>query len=96
MRPSWAFRIHREALRALVTRHGVLHPRIFDSVLRGEDGDGSDLDLLVEPTSSATVFGIASLQLAAEQLLGVPEDVLAPKSLPRRTRDRVLQEAESV
>ena len=96
MRPSQAFQKHRSALRELVARHDVLRPRIFGSVLRGEDTEGSDLDLLVDPTSSTTLLALASLQLEAEQLLGVPVDVLTPRSLPRRSRDRVLEEAEAV
>ena len=96
MRPSQAFHLHRAALRQLAARHGVLRPRVFGSVLRGEDSDGSDLDLLVDPTATTTLFTLASLQLEAERLLGVPVDVLTPKSLPRRSRALLLREAMPV
>jgi len=33
------------------------------------------------------------LQIEAERLLGVPVDVLTPKSLPRGSRERILREA---
>ena len=36
---------------------------------------------------------LAAIQLEAERLLGVHVDVLTPKSLPMRFRDRVLREA---
>jgi predicted nucleotidyltransferase len=96
MKPSQAFEAHRTELRQIAARHGVLRPRIFGSVLRGEDTEDSDLDLLVDPTASTTLFTLASLQIEAEQLLGVPVDILTPKALPRRSRDRVLQEAMPV
>lgn len=93
MKPSEALLAHRSELRSLVTSYGVLHPRVFGSVLHGDDVEGSDLDLLVEPTPSTTLLTIAGLQLDAERLLGVRVDVLTPKALPRRSRERVLHEA---
>ena len=96
MRPSKALRTHRAELRSLVTRYGVLRPRVFGSVLRGDDAEDSDLDLLVDPTPSTSLITIASLQAEAERLLGVRVDVLTPKSLPLRFRDLVLKEAVAV
>ena len=93
MRPSEALKAHRSELRSLANRYGVLHPRVFGSVLHGEDVEGSDLDLLVDPTPSTTLLIIAGLQLDAERLLGVRVDVLTPKALPRRSRERILREA---
>jgi uncharacterized protein len=93
MKPSEAFRVHRAELREIVTRHGALRPRVFGSAVRGNDTDDSDLDLLVDPTSQTTLMTLAAIQLEAERLLGVRVDVLTPKSLPQRFRDRVLLEA---
>jgi uncharacterized protein len=96
MRPSESLQIHRNALREIVSRYGVVRPRIFGSTARGDDRDGSDLDLLVEPAPTTTLFTLAALQIEAERLLGVPVDVLTPKSLPRRARERILSEAVPV
>ncbi len=96
MKPSDALSAHRANLREIVTRHGALHPRVFGSVLHGDDTDDSDLDLLVDPTPRTTLMTLAAIQLEAERLLGVRVDVLTPKSLPRRFRDRVLNEAVPV
>jgi len=93
MRPSAALERHREAVRAIAARHRVHSVRVFGSVLRGEDQDGSDLDLLVEPTAQTTLFDLAAIQVEAEELLGVRVEVLTPKSLPARFRNRVLGEA---
>ncbi len=96
MKPSDSFRVHREALREIIARHGVTRPRVFGSAARGEDHDGSDLDLLVEPASTTTLFTLAALQIEAERLLGVSVDVLTPRSLPRGSRERILREAVPV
>lgn len=96
MKPSEALSTHRDELREIVTRYGALRPRIFGSAVRGEDTEGSDLDLLVDPTPRTTLMTLAAIQREAERLLGVRVDVLTPKSLPQRFRERVLLEAVPV
>lgn len=93
MKPSEALRANRDRLRALTTSHGVLHPRIFGSVIHGTDVEGSDLDILVDPTASTTLLRLCALQVEAERLLGVHVDVLTPKAIPARFRDSVLAAA---
>jgi len=96
MKPSDALKAHRANLREVVARHRVLRPRVFGSALHGNDTDDSDLDLLVDPAPHTTLMTLAAIQLEAEWLLGVRVDVLTPKSLPQRFRDRVLNEAVAV
>lgn len=80
-------------LRRLAADYGVLRPRIFGSVLTGADTEDSDLDLLVDPSPGTTLVTMAKLQADAERLLGIKVDVLTPKSLPIRFRERVLGDA---
>jgi predicted nucleotidyltransferase len=94
MKPSEALSAHRGELRQLVSRYGLLRPRVFGSVLTGKDGEGSDLDLLVDPTERTTLFTLAGLEHEAQQLLGVQVSVLTPKDLPVKFRDDVLQQAQ--
>jgi uncharacterized protein len=49
MKPSEALPQHRERIRRLVSEAGMTNPRVFGSVLRGEDTEESDLDILVDP-----------------------------------------------
>ncbi len=93
MRPSDTLQANRAALRQLTDRYGVLHPRVFGSVLTGTDTEDSDLDLLVDPSESTTLLTLSALQNDAEKLLGVPVSVLTPGSLPAKFRDQVLQQA---
>jgi hypothetical protein len=65
-------------------------------VLHGSDTDGSDLDLLVDPTPETTLLDIARVQNQLQKLLGVPVDVLTPKALPETFRARVIAEARPV
>jgi uncharacterized protein len=94
MKPSEALAIHRAALRQVVSRHGLLRPRVFGSVLRGADTDGGDLDLLVDAPPGTTLFRLGGLQVELENLLGVRVDLLTPGDLPSKFRARVLAEAQ--
>jgi predicted nucleotidyltransferase len=94
MKPSEALAAHRDELRELVSRHGLTRPRVYGSVLSRADTEESDLDLLVDPTEKTTLFTLARLERAAQELLGVRVSVLTPGFLPKKFRDRVLAQAE--
>ena len=96
MKPSDALKTHRAELRAIVTRHGAARPRVFGSVIHGDDTDDSDLDLLVDATPRTTLLSLAAIQLEAQRLLGVAVDVRTPEDISRRFRDDVLKEAVAV
>lgn len=82
------------AVRQLVGRFRADNPRVFGSVLKGTDHDGSDLDLLVDTLPGATLFDLGGLQLELEDLLAVPVDLLIPGDLPAKFRPSLRQPAE--
>ena len=96
MKPSEAFEAHRAAIRRIVERHRARNVRVFGSVLHGDDVEGGDLDLLVDPLPQTTLMDIAAIQVELERMLGVRVDVLTPKALPEKFRGAVLAEAEPV
>lgn len=96
MKPSIPLKTNREAIRRLSSRFQVANPRVFDSVLHGDDTESSDLDLLVDPLPGATLLDLGGLQAELEDLLGVPVDVRTPKGLPEKFRTEVLAEAQPV
>ena len=96
MKPSVALDLKRSAVRDAASRFRVANPRVFGSVLRGEDHDGSDLDLLVDALPGTTLFDLGGLQVELEELLGVPVDLLTPGDLSPKFRARVLAEAQPV
>ena len=69
------------------------NPRVFGSVVRGEDTEGSDLDILVDPAPRTSLLEMARLERLLEQEVGFEIDLLTPGDLPPRFRDRVLAEA---
>jgi hypothetical protein len=93
MRPSTALQTYRKEIRNIVLSHRATNARVFGSVLRGEDSDTSDLDLLVDPTPETSMMDIGAIRHELKSLLGVEVDVLTPKALPDSFRDEVLREA---
>lgn len=93
MKPSLALASHREDIRRIVTSHRACNARVFGSVIHGDDTEGSDLDILIDPTPDTTLFDIGAIQHELLQLLGVPVDVLTPMALPEKFRAAVLAEA---
>lgn len=96
MRPSIALDLGRHAIREAANRHHTVNPRIFGSVLRGTDREGSNLDLLVDALPGTTLFDLGGLQDELQSLLGVPVDLLTPADLPPKFRAKVLAEARPV
>jgi len=96
MTPSQALEQHRLEVRRIVERHRARNARVFGSVLRGDDDDQSDLDLLVDATDKTSLFDLGAIQYEVSQLLGVRVDVLTPGALPDKWRERVLLEASPV
>ncbi|MGB0672025.1 MAG: nucleotidyltransferase family protein [Rhodospirillales bacterium] len=78
----------------MACRHGVGNVRVFGSVARGEDGESSDLDLLVDPSAETSLFDLSNLKLEVEALTGLRVDLRTPQSLSVRFRDEVLREAK--
>ena len=72
--------------------HGARNIRVFGSVVRDDNRDDSDVDLLVEFEEGKTLFDLIGLKLDLQNLLGATVDVVTPNSL-RYIRDRVLAEA---
>lgn len=93
MRPSEALTRHRGAIRRIAESHRVFNVRVFGSAIHGTDREGSDLDLLVEPTDKTTLLDLAAISVELKQLLGIEVDVLTPNSLPDKFCARVVSEA---
>jgi predicted nucleotidyltransferase len=81
---------HREELLALAHRRGVTVVRVFGSMSRGDDSQGSDLDLLVTLAPGTSALALGGLLMDAQDLLGLRVDVVTEASLQPAMRERVL------
>jgi uncharacterized protein len=74
-------------------RRGVRSLSLFGSVARGEAGEESDVDLLVEFDRPVGLFAFVRLRRHLEALLGSGVDLVTPDALKAQLRDRILGEA---
>jgi predicted nucleotidyltransferase len=82
----------REAILHICAKHGARNVRVFGSVARGEAGEGSDLDLLVEFELGQSLLDHAALILDLEDLLWRKVDIVT-EGLYWLRRRRILKEA---
>lgn len=87
IRPSELVSQHRDAIVEIVQANRASNARVFGSVARGEDRAGSDLDLLVTLDDEASLFDLARLHLALEELLGIRVDVFDESGLKPKHRE---------
>jgi predicted nucleotidyltransferase len=78
----------RSELVRVLDRHGVANPQLFGSAARGDDYEGSDVDLLVDLPPGADIIDVIDIQRELEALLGVPVDLVPRDSLKARVRDQ--------
>lgn len=74
-------------------RHRVAGVSAFGSAIHGDDVEGSDLDILVDPTPATTLLDIGAIRHELKALLGIKVEVLTPNGLPAGFREQVLREA---
>lgn len=88
--------IDRAAIKAFCERHHVVRLAVFGSVLRDDFDADSDVDVLVE-FQPGHVPGLEFVSMERELsglLQGRRVDLVTPKFLNARIRERVLSEAE--
>jgi len=68
---------------------------LFGSVVRREENEASDVDILVEfePGAHIGLFEFARLQRMLSGLLGCEVDLVTPDALHKAIKGRILQEA---
>ena len=96
MTPSLLLDRNRAAIREVVALHRAANPRVFGSIARGEDAEGSDLDLLIDPGQGMSLFDIGAMRWKLRDLLGIPVDVVSARGLPPSLRDTIVAESVPV
>jgi predicted nucleotidyltransferase len=87
-------RQHADELR----QRGVEHVYVFGSLVRGEAGAQSDIDLAIDvaPDADLSLLDLIGLQQRAEDLLGWPVDLVERRMLKRLVQPEVEREAVQI
>lgn len=80
----------------ILKKYGVKKASLFGSVVRKDQTESSDIDLLVELPETASLLELANLKLDLEDILKKKVDVLTFDSLHPLLKDRILDEQQAV
>jgi len=80
---------HKEYLRK---KYKVIEISLFGSLIRGEQNESSDIDVLVELEEGADLLDLISLGLYLEEKLDRTVDVIPKRALREEIRDSVLKD----
>lgn len=83
----------RTVIAKLADAAGLVNVRVYGSVARGGERQGSDVDILIEPTKDATLFSLADFELDLEAILGVPVSVNSAAALDPIADAEIIREA---
>lgn len=83
----------RPEILAAAARHGATNVRLFGSVVRGEGGPDSDVDVLVDLEPGPSLMDLGGLLMDLQDLFGRRVDVVTEDGLHCYIRERVLREA---
>ncbi|KGN37185.1 nucleotidyltransferase family protein [Knoellia subterranea] len=89
---------HAELVGDLLDRYGATNPRLFGSVARGDAGEHSDVDLLVEltPDGGNDLLRVAGLSEELSSLLHTRVDVVTASLLREEVSVTALADAVAV
>lgn len=83
----------KNSILAIANDYHATNIRVFGSVVRGEEREDSDIDLLVDFLPGATLFDQIGLIDALSKTLGRKVDIVSERALNKHLRQRILQEA---
>ena len=87
---------YRDQIMEIAAKYGASNIRVFGSLVRGDAGAGSDIDLLVDLEADRSLFDLGGLLYELRELLKVDVDVVTAESLHWYIRDKVLEEAVEI
>lgn len=80
---------HRTEIQALAAEYQVVVLGVFGSVARGEETEGSDVDLLVDIGSDVGLFALGRLRARLADLIGADVDLVPQSTLKAGVRPAV-------
>ena len=96
MKPSESFSKNCEEVVQIIAKYLVSNPRVFGSVARGEDVEGSDIDIIIHPHQGLTNFDVGRLTFELEALLSCKVDVGEDDSIRACASNSILSDARDL
>lgn len=76
----------------LKTKYRIREIGVFGSFVRGEQGDKSDIDILIDKDEAIGLLKLSNLQNYLSQLIGIPVDLVIKRSLHPHVKNNILDD----
>jgi predicted nucleotidyltransferase len=86
----------KDKITIILEKHGVKKASVFGSYARGDEGDDSDIDLLVDLPDEYSLLDVAGLKVDLEEGLGRRVDLVEYGNIKSNIRDRVLKDKKVI
>ena len=83
----------KQSILEIADQYHAVNVRVFGSVIRREELENSDIDLLVDFLPGTTLLDQVGLSLALSDTLQRKVDVVSERGLNKHLRKKILQEA---
>lgn len=83
----------RDLIRRIASLSNIDSVAVFGSVALGTESESSDIDLLVTPSDTASLFDLAQFEIDMSGLTGRRVDVVSRRGLDPQRDSRMLSEA---
>ncbi len=88
--------VDKERLLDLCRQYGVASLKVFGSAARGEEGEGSDIDILVSFIQPLSLLKLIRLERELSELFGRKVDLVTERSLSPYIRSSVMATAKGI
>lgn len=82
----------KEKVTPILKEGGVIRSALFGSVVRGEDTEGSDVDILIEAPEDMGMFEFVALERRLSEAINKKVDLVTYRSLHPLIKDNILNE----
>ena len=82
----------KEKITPIIKAGGVSRSALFGSITRGEMGENSDVDILVDMPEGKSLFDLVDLKMKLEEAVGRRVDLLTYKSIHPLLRENIERE----
>ncbi|HLD57309.1 MAG TPA: nucleotidyltransferase family protein [archaeon] len=76
----------------VLKQHGVVKAGLFGSIVRNEETEGSDIDILVQFRKGKTLLDLIGLERELKTVLGREVDIVTYNSINHLLKQRILDE----
>ena len=82
----------KRAIVKILKKNGIKQAGIFGSYARGNQTRKSDIDILIQPTSSMSLFEFVGVKQDLEERLGKKVDLISYRGIRPELRERILSD----